>query len=274
MVIVREIKSFDLPELEPYRTMRRQSEHRQQRIFVAEGEKVVRRLLESNFEVVSMVLPPKWYNELRDLIQSRDSNISVFIAEKELLEQLTGFSMYQGLLAVGRIPELPSLSKVIEFSKKPRLFVAVEGLTNAENMGAVIRNCGAFHVQAVIAGETSCSPYLRRAVRGSMGAIFHIPIVETVNLIESLLELRRNGFRCIAAHPHAEARILPECDLTGDCCLVFGSEGYGLSPSVLEACTDAVAVPMPVTVDSLNVASAAAVFLYEACRQRDIWKKF
>jgi len=55
---------------------------------------------------------------------------------------------------------------------------------------------------------------------------------------------------------------------------VFGSEGYGLSPSVLEACTDAVAVPMPVTVDSLNVASAAAVFLYEACRQRDIWKKF
>lgn len=274
MVIVREIKSFDLPELEPYRTMRRQSEHRQQRIFVAEGEKVVRRLLESNFEVVSMVLPPKWYNELRDLIQSRDSNISVFIAEKELLEQLTGFSMYQGLLAVGRIPELPSLSKVIEFSKKPRLFVAVEGLTNAENMGAVIRNCGAFHVQAIIAGETSCSPYLRRAVRGSMGAIFHIPIVETVNLIESLLELRRNGFRCIAAHPHAEARILPECDLTGDCCLVFGSEGYGLSPSVLEACTDAVAVPMPVTVDSLNVASAAAVFLYEACRQRDIWKKF
>jgi tRNA G18 (ribose-2'-O)-methylase SpoU len=274
VVIVREIKSFDLPELEPYRTMRRQSEHRQQRIFVAEGEKVVRRLLESNFEVVSMVLPPKWYNELRDLMQSRDSNISVFIAEKELLEQLTGFSMYQGLLAVGRIPELPSLSKVIEFSKKPRLFVAVEGLTNAENMGAVIRNCGAFHVQAVIAGETSCSPYLRRAVRGSMGAIFHIPIVETVNLIESLLELRRNGFRCIAAHPHAEARILPECDLTGDCCLVFGSEGYGLSPSVLEACTDAVAVPMPVTVDSLNVASAAAVFLYEACRQRDIWKKF
>lgn len=274
MVIVSEIKSFDLPELEPYRTMRRQSEHRQQRIFVAEGEKVVRRLLESNFEVVSMVLPPKWYNELRDLIQSRDSNISVFIAEKELLEQLTGFSMYQGLLAVGRIPELPSLSKVIEFSKKPRLFVAVEGLTNAENMGAVIRNCGAFHVQAIIAGETSCSPYLRRAVRGSMGAIFHIPIVETVNLIESLLELRRNGFRCIAAHPHAEARILPECDLTGDCCLVFGSEGYGLSPSVLEACTDAVAVPMPVTVDSLNVASAAAVFLYEACRQRDIWKKF
>jgi len=274
VVIVSEIKSFDLPELEPYRTMRRQSEHRQQRIFVAEGEKVVRRLLESNFEVVSMVLPPKWYNELRDLIQSRDSNISVFIAEKELLEQLTGFSMYQGLLAVGRIPELPSLSKVIEFSKKPRLFVAVEGLTNAENMGAVIRNCGAFHVQAIIAGETSCSPYLRRAVRGSMGAIFHIPIVETVNLIESLLELRRNGFRCIAAHPHAEARILPECDLTGDCCLVFGSEGYGLSPSVLEACTDAVAVPMPVTVDSLNVASAAAVFLYEACRQRDIWKKF
>ena len=176
--------------------------------------------------------------------------------------------MYQGLLAVGKIPPLASLDQVCRQSESPRLLVAVDELSNAENLGAVVRNCGAFGVQALIVGETSCSPYLRRAVRGSMGVIFHLPVVETRSLVESLLALRQQGVRCIAAHPHAGSQILSRCNLAADCCLVFGSEGYGISPRVLEACDEAVAIPMPPHVDSLNVGSAAAVFLYEANRQR------
>ena len=268
MFQVHKIESLDLPELQPYRTMRRQHEHRERGIFVAEGEKVVRRLLESHFGVVSVLLPARWLRELEGLLQARSEEVRVFVAEKEVLETLTGFSMYQGLLAVGRIPPRTSLEELVERSPKPQLFVAVEGLSSAENLGALVRNCVAFNTQALLVGETSTSPYLRRAVRSSMGTIFQLPVVETPNLIESLSLLRARGISCLAAHPHTKHRTLSQANCTGDCCLVFGSEGYGISSAVLELCDDAVAIPMPPTVDSLNVGSAAAVFLYEVNRQR------
>jgi tRNA G18 (ribose-2'-O)-methylase SpoU len=87
-------------------------------------------------------------------------------------------------------------------------------------------------------------------------------------LAGALRALREQGIRGIAAHPHAEGQTLPQADFTTDCCAVFGSEGYGISPAVLAECAQAAAIPMPPTVDSLNVGSAAAVFLYEANRQR------
>ncbi len=265
---IQKIDSFDAPPLAPYRTMRHQREQREQGIFVAEGEKLVRRLLESQLVVVSVLLPEKWLDDFTPLLAARTEDLTVFVAEKKLLEQLTGFSMYQGLLAVAKVPPLCSLDQVWRLSRPPRLLVAVDELSNAENLGALVRNCGAFGAQGLIVGETSCSPYLRRAVRGSMGVIFHLPVVETSSLVGSLQELRRRGTRCIAAHPYADGATLPACNLTTDCCLVFGSEGYGISAPVLDSCEERVAIPMPPHVDSLNVGSAAAVFLYEANRQR------
>src|SRR6266704_3177102 len=114
MFRAQKIESLDLPALQPYRTMRRQLEHKAQGIFVAEGEKVVRRLLESKFIVVSLLLPEKWVSELEPLLQARSEEVRVFVAEKDLLEKLTGFSMYQGLLAVGRIPSQPTLEQILE----------------------------------------------------------------------------------------------------------------------------------------------------------------
>ncbi len=271
MFRVQPIDNLDLPELQPYRTMRRPQEHRDQGIFVAEGEKVVRRLLESDFPVLSVLLPDKWLADFEPLIRSRpEKDIPVYvITEKRVLEQLIGFSMFQGVLAVGKIPAMKSLPQILERSPRPRLLAAVEGLTNAENLGALVRNCAAFHVQALIVGETSTSPFLRRAVRNSMGTIFRLPVIEASNLVQTLHALRADGIRCVAAHPRAEGKTLCQADFKGDCCIVFGSEGYGITADVLKVCDDAVAIPMPPTVDSLNVGSAAAVFLYEASRQRN-----
>lgn len=269
MFTVRKIDSFDLPELQPYCTMRRHEEHRQQGIFVAEGEKVVRRLLQSRWTIVSVLLPEKWLADFEPALRARPETIQVFLGEKKLLEALTGFSMYQGLLAVGKIPPPLSLNDLLERSPHPHLFVAADGLNNAENLGALVRNCAAFNAHALLVGETSSSPFLRRAVRSSMGTIFEMPAFESRNLVSTLGQLRDAGVRSIAAHPHASGKVLWEANLRQDCCLVFGSEGHGIAPSVLEACDEAVAIPMPPTVDSLNVGSAAAAFLYEANRQRE-----
>lgn len=285
MFHVREISSFDSPELQPYATMRRSLEHERQGIFVAEGTKVVHRLLESHFEVVSVVLPEKCLNDFRPLLEKRPENIPVYLAEKKFLESLTGFSMFQGVLAVGKIPPPVSFEKLLADSARPHLFVAVDALTNAENLGALVRNCVAFSVQALIVGETSSSPFLRRAVRNSMGTLLQLPVIELeklghrhqfaikphttdLTLVDCVKELRSRGVRCIAAHPHTNKKFLSQADFRDDCCIVFGSEGDGISKPVLAACDDAVAIPMPANVDSLNVGAAAAVFLYEVSRQR------
>jgi tRNA G18 (ribose-2'-O)-methylase SpoU len=272
MMRIEKIFSFDAPELQPYATMRRPAAHELQGIFVAEGEKVVKRLLESHFTVISVVFAERHLLDFRDLIEARPEPIVVYLAEKRWLETLTGFAMFQGVLGVGKIPERASLESILRNSPKPRLIAAVDGLTNSENLGALVRNCAAFSVHALLVGETSSSPFLRRAVRNSMGAIFQLPVVElgkgdSETLAKTLRALRQRGIRCTAAHPHGE-KFLTETNFMEDCCLVFGSEGLGISKEVLESCDEAVAIPMPEKVDSLNVGAAAAVFLYEVNRQR------
>ncbi len=271
MLEIRRVTTFDEPDLGPYRTMRRHHEHRVKRIFVAEGVKVVTRLLESDLEVVSVLLPDEWFEHFRPMLEKRpEPVIRVWLAEKKLVEQLTGFSMFQGVLAVGRIPPEPVLEELVDRSPQPRLFVALDGLTNAENVGAILRCCGAFRVHGVLSGENSSSPYLRRAVRSSMGAVFEIPVIESESLVRDLQRLRAKGVRIIAAHPRKEAKKISEADFRRDICLVLGSEGYGITEPVLEVCDEWVAIPMPEGFDSLNVSHAGVVFLYEIARQRGL----
>jgi|ERR1022692_21811 tRNA G18 (ribose-2'-O)-methylase SpoU len=290
------ISSLALPELAPYRTMRRSAEHEAQGIFIAEGEKVTRRLLESHFTVVSVMLPEKWLEDFRPLLAARPEEFTVYLAEKSLLETLVGYSLFQGVLSIGRIPPPAQLAEILAKSsmqsspmaatrQAPRLLVAIDGLSNAENLGALIRNCVAFDVQALLVGETCSSPFLRRSVRNSMGAVFQLPVWEVkmanaavrvrrddpapFSLAQTLRDLRARGIRCLAAHPRRDGKTLSQADFSGDCCVVFGSEGNGISQAVLEACDECVAIPMANGVDSLNVGGAAAVFLYEANRQRN-----
>jgi tRNA G18 (ribose-2'-O)-methylase SpoU len=267
---VSKIAALDLPELAPYRTLRRAAEHETQGIFVAEGDKVVRRLLESDFGVISVLLPENRVAEFEPLLKSRpETAIPVFaVTKKSVLEELVGFEMFQGVLAIGKIPETVTLEKILARGRGPKLFAAVDGLTSAENTGLLVRNCAAFGTHALIIGETSSSPFLRRAVRNSMGTIFQLPVVHSKNLVADLNQLRTAGIRTIAAHPHTDKQVLSHADFKQDCCIVFGSEGTGLSPATLAACDEAVAIPMADGVDSLNVGAAAAVFLYEAQRQR------
>ncbi|MBI3586197.1 MAG: RNA methyltransferase [Ignavibacteriales bacterium] len=263
------IETLEGAELQPYRTLRRPLEHQQQGIFVAEGKKVVRKLLESDLETISVLLTPEWLDEYKQFLEQRKENPTVFVAPKILLDSIVGFNLHQAIMAVAKIPKPVTLEHILTSSSKPYLFCAIDGLTNAENLGVLVRNCAAFGIHAILVGETSSSPYLRRAVRNSMGTVFTLPVVHLTNLAQTLQELRSmHGVRSVAAHPHTDKKTIAQIDFTTNSCLVFGSEGEGISPTVLDACDDVVAIPMKKGVDSLNVASASAVFLYEVQRQR------
>src|SRR2546425_8321029 len=104
MLTVHKIESLDLPQLAPYRTMRQQAEHRRQQIFVAEGEKVVRRLLESRFTGGSLLLPEKRLKIFEPILKTRPEEIDGYVGEKKVLEEVTRFSIYPGLPGMGRNP--------------------------------------------------------------------------------------------------------------------------------------------------------------------------
>ncbi len=266
---IQPVQTLDAPELALYSTLRRTEEHEQAGVLVATNIKVVKRLLVSRFTVVSALLTPAWFAQLEPLLRARPENeITVYVAEQSVLETITGYTLHQGALVVGKIPPPSDLKTLLEKAPRPLLLAAVEGIASAENFGAIVRSCAAFGVHILIVGETSCSPFQRRAVSGSMGTIFEQPVVQVENLVETLTSLRVGGVRCLAAHPRPGAKKLSAVDMTGDCCLVFGAEGPGLTPAILAACDDAVEIPMPSHMNSLNVAVATGVFLYEATRQR------
>jgi tRNA G18 (ribose-2'-O)-methylase SpoU len=265
---IERVTALDRPELAPYATLRQHEEHKRAGIFVAEGDKVVHRLLDSGFGVVSVLLPERRLAEFEPLIRARPEDVAVYVMEIAELEKLTGFPFFQGVLAVGKVPQPHTLDSVLAAAPRPWLFVAIDGLTNAENVGLIVRNAAAFGAQALVVDGSSASPFLRRAVRNSMGTIFKLPVVEAESVLAALGSLRARGVRVIAAHPHVEQRTIHATNLALDCCLVFGGEGPGLSPEFVGACDEAVAIPMSNAVDSLNVGSAAAVFLYEARKQR------
>lgn len=269
MLHIENISSLDRPELAPYRSLKRSAEHAKLGLFVVEGDKVLHRLLTSGFTVVSVLLLAERLAEFEPRLRARpEKDIAVFVCERRVMDELVGFEIYQGVLAIGKIPARRSLEKILAASPRPRFFAALDGLSNAENIGVLMRNCVAFGVQALLVGETCSSPFLRRSVRNSMGAIFKLPVLESPDLAATLRELRGHGVRSLAAHPHTDQKVLSQADFTGDCCVIFGSEGHGISQAVLAACDDAVAIPMANEVDSLNVSAAAAVFLYEVNRQR------
>lgn len=262
------VSDLEHPELAPYRTLRRRKDLERQARFVVEGDKVVQRFLASPYPVESLLITEEWLGRIRPLLDLRPDRVRVFVAPKPRIEEVTGFGCYQAIKAVGRIALPATIETILDTAPRPRIFAALDGISNAENVGVIVRNAAALGIQALIVGETTCSPFLTRAIRTSMGTVFQLPAVESLGLVDALQQLRRSGVRSLAAHPEATDRPLPAVDLRSDCCLVLGSEGFGISEEVLAVCDERLAVPMARQVDSLNVSSAAAVVFYEAWRQR------
>lgn len=266
--MIEQVHSLDLAALRPYRTLRRPEDHLKDRIFVAEGEKVVRRLLTSGLTVRSLLVTPERFGNLEREGIPVPAEVTIYMAEKTLLETIVGYSLHQGIMAVAQVPDEPSIDSLFDGSDPPYVAVALDGLVNSENVGVIVRNSAAFGIRAVLVGETSSSPYLRRAVRNSMGAVFHTRVYHSLNLRDSLIDLRqRFAMRVVAAHPAGEAR-LGEADMNGNICVILGNEGNGVSSSLLEISDRRISIPMADNVDSLNVASASAVFFYEIAKAR------
>lgn len=268
---IEEIESLDMEGLETYRTLRRHEEHNKSGIFVAEGNKVVLRLLRSRCEIMSILITGEWLDLCRSTIEDRPEPIEVYVTTKSLLKGIVGFNYHQGVMATAKIPGSSTLDEVCADTGSAKLFVAFDYLSSAENVGVIMRNCAACGVDAIISGSDSSDPYLRRSVRNSMGAVFMLPVVYVNNLAESLRELRCTyGFSTVAADLNAATVSLHDVDFTGNSCVVLGNEHCGVSEAVQQECDTKMIIPMHRSeiIDSFNVGCASAIILHEAFRQR------
>lgn len=237
-------------------------------IMVVQGEKNTRRLLASRFQTRSLLGSPEWIDALEPFWRPRLGTIQLYRASRAALREKLGYRMYQDVMAVGVLPRSPRLEEVLMTANRPATFVALDGIANAENLGVIVRAAGAMGVDGLLVDRTSCSPFLRRASRCAMGALFELPTLENRDLTQDLPYLRRRDFRIVGACLGPASIRLDRVPLDGDCVLVFGAEGDGIRPEVVACCDRLASIPMSRGMDSLNVASAASIFFYEVARRR------
>lgn len=262
------VTTMEFDGAEDYLTLKRPMSHYEKGIAIIEGDKVVARFLASSFELVSILLTNEWFDLYKDNLSHRKETIDVYIADTKLIKSIVGFNYHQGIIAIAKIPPDRSLDDVITDGLKSNLIVALDRLERSENTGLIVRNCAACGAGGLIVGETSADPWLRRAIRNSMGNIFKLPIIKCSSLSETLLSLRNKyGYKIYGAALEKNSTFLESADFSGNTCLVFGNEGVGLSDTILDVCDATVKIPMAEGVDSFNVACASAIMIYEASRR-------
>lgn len=262
------IPTLDDPRLFPYRNLKDRDLAREGDRFIAEGEHVVRRLLESDYPVESLLLARRRADEIGPLAPP---DVPFYVVDDPLVHQVVGFKFHSGVIAVGRRKRALTVDEFMSNppSRKRLTLVVLPEIANTENLGSLVRISAAFGADAVILGQHCCDPFWRQSVRVSMGTIFSLPIVRSDDLLSDLRRLRhRWDVELTAAVVHGSADPLAAAHRGDRLGLLFGNEAQGLSDHFVDACQSRVTIPMHLGTDSLNVAVAAAVFLYHFTRER------
>jgi tRNA G18 (ribose-2'-O)-methylase SpoU len=229
-------------------------------IFIAEGEKVIRRALAAGYPLRSMLLEDKWLPTVRDVLDAHP-DVPAYVGERPLLGAVTGYDVHRGALAaMGRTP-LPDPAQLLDGARR---VVVLEDITNHTNVGAAFRACAAMGVDAVLVSPRCADPLYRRSVKVSMGTVFQVPWTRLDPWPDGLDLLRQAGF-VVAAFALDESAVDLDVfarDLPQRLAVMFGAEGDGLSRAASGAADVVVRIPMAGEVDSLNIAAAAAVALW------------
>ncbi len=259
------VNSLDDPLLAPYRNLKDKELAKSGGRFIAEGEHVVRRLLASPTPVESVLLARRKEAAIAPLVPP---SVKLFVATDELIERVIGFEFHSGVLACGIRPPSPSLPSVIPPPPQPALIVACQEITNAENLGSLIRISAAFGANAILIGERCCDPWFRQSVRVSMGTIFALPIVRSENLLADLDQLSEMQIDRFVTVLDKNAEPLDGLISPARLAIVFGSEAQGLDAETISHSDRRITIPMKLGTDSLNVAVAAGIFLFHLTRRR------
>jgi tRNA G18 (ribose-2'-O)-methylase SpoU len=255
------------PRLADYRDLRdvelRKSLEGQLGLFLAEGEKVVRRAVEGGFEPRSFLMAPRWLDGLADVLATSDA--PCYVMSEAAAEQVTGFHVHRGALASLHRRPLPPVDEVLAGA---RSVLVLEDVVDHTNVGAIFRSGAALGFDAVLLAPRCADPLYRRAVKVAMGTVFSLPWTRLPEWYDALPDLSARGFTTVALTLAPDAVPVEEAVAGVDrLALVLGSEGHGLSSRWEQAADRRAVIPMTAGIDSLNVAAATAVACYVAARR-------
>ena len=281
---------LDDPRLEPYRHLKFTNEMNRSGLFVAEGDKLARRLLCSGLRVHSVLVGERF---LASGALEIAPTVTTFVMPDALLQELVGFKFHRGVLACGYRGTEPLLSEVMSRhgvsylrpgeqasrllsphgtsagSKVAHGTTAVVVCVNIEdptNLGTILRTAEAFGVTAVLLGGHTADPFSRRVLRVSMGSPFQLPIVHCSDLSRDLTALRDDWrISLIGAVADSTGEPLEQVVGLDRFALLLGNESEGLGPEWIAHCDRRVTIPMQPRADSLNVAVATGILLHHFC---------
>lgn len=258
------ISTLDDPRVTLYRNLKDRELERRGRHFIAEGEHIVRRLLESDFPVDSVMLAERRVAEIAPIVPEE---IPVYVVTQEMMNRVLGLKFHSGVLACARRKPRQTLDDVVPKDRRRLTLVICPDISNVENIGSLVRLSAGFGADALILGERCHDPFWRQSVRVSMGTIFRLPLLHTDDLERDLRRLREEwGVELAGTVLDPSAEPLEHARRPSRFGLLFGGEAQGLEPRWVELCDRRVTIPMHHGTDSLNVAVAAGIFLYHFTR--------
>ncbi len=265
----------DDPAIAEFTRIRERDLARNHGSFIAEGTVVLRMLAKAHregtrFKARKILLLENRVAGLADLLADFPEDIPVYVASAEIMDAIAGFHMHRGVLGLGQKLTQPTLDETLA-KLPPKALVAVcQGLSNHDNAGAIFRNAAAFGVRHVILDETSCDPLYRKAIRVSVGSVLTVPFTRGGSLEEALESLTKHGFQFWGLSPSGQTNIraISPTDRTA---LILGTEGEGLPADLLSHINTAYIPQMP-GLDSLNVATAAGIALYETANAMKLFE--
>ncbi|MBW2272582.1 MAG: RNA methyltransferase [Deltaproteobacteria bacterium] len=274
MARVESIESLADPRVADYRDVKDGALRRREGLFVVEGRGNVRVLVEqSPYPPRSLFVTPASFEALGDTWKQLHARTPVYLAPQEILNEVVGYNVHRGCLAVGERGAEPSFEEIaLPCAAGPGSVVVLEHLTDTENVGGVFRNAMAFGADLVVLSPRCCDPLYRRSIRVSMGGSLRVPFARCDTWPGPLQRLRQAGYSLYALSTEAGvfgleelggARPLPE-----RVAWLLGAEGEGLSEEVLALADQCVRIPMAPGVDSINVATACGIALHQAFAAR------
>jgi tRNA G18 (ribose-2'-O)-methylase SpoU len=258
------IDDLDDPRIAIYRSLKATNLTRGLAQFVVEGERLVERLLDSRFPVVSVLVTDR---HLPRLAAEVPVAVPLYVVPHQLVDSLVGFRFHRGVLACGRRQPWPPLCEIVDAGTRPLTLVICPKLSNPENLGTIARIADVFGVNAIVAGPECPDPLSRRVLRVSMGSVLQIPVVveqSPGSAVDELVDRHQLELFGAVADPAAEAfDSVPRPRRLG---LVLGEEDQGIDPEWLNRCRRVVTIPMREGAGSLNVGVAAGILLHGLTR--------
>lgn len=259
------VSDLDDPRLTPFKALRTSNWTVGSGWFIAEGAKLVERLLRSSYSVHSLLISTKY---LDHWIERVPVDVPALVVPESQIAQLLGFDFHRGVIACGlRKPPLKLRERLVEPLPRDATLVAMYGVQDPENLGGILRSCAALGIEHVIIGPKSADPLSRRVLRVSMGTVLNLDFYSSHDLTADLSWLREvHGAQSIATTLAEDSEALERAKRSTPLVILLGNEAQGLPIELQRLADRRVRIDMRLGTDSLNVSVAAGIVLHHFCR--------